>query len=104
MVKIVEDLVTKAPTYPLKIFAGVMALLAHSVLRWKGVQRCEKLHLTKDALAGTTWRMKKKKVVQPWAALRQGFNGKDWGHDFVQLLETCGLPGPDFLVFAWLIE
>jgi hypothetical protein len=100
MVTKMETLVTDAPTVSLRIFAGMMALLADGVLRWKDVQRCEQLHLTKDALVGTTWRMKKKKVVQPWAALRKGFSGKDWADHFIRVLESCGLPGPDFLVVA----
>ena len=46
MVKSMEDLIVQAPTLPLRIFAGVMVLLAHGVLRWKDVQRSEHLNLT----------------------------------------------------------
>jgi hypothetical protein len=95
-----EGLVTSAPTGPLRVYAGVMCALAHGVLRWRDLQRSDQVHLTADALVAVTWRMKKKKVQQPWAALRVGLSGTDWAGEWVACLESHNMPGSDFVVLS----
>ena len=100
MLRSMEELILAAPTPPLRVYAGVMCALAHGVLRWKDLQRSDRLHLTADALVAVTWRMKKKKVQQPWAALRVGLTGSDWAGEWVSCLEDNDMPGEDFVVLA----
>ena len=64
------------------------------------MQRSDRMHLTADALVAVTWRMKKKKVQQPWAALRVGLTGSDWAGEWVSCLEENDMPGEDFVVLA----
>ena len=45
------------------------------------LQHSKDLTSTDDALMGITWRMKKRSVQVPWAALRIGVSGRDWGVD-----------------------
>ena len=52
--------------------AGVQVALGHGALRWSDLQHSKDLTLTDDALMGITWRMKKRSVQVPWAALRTG--------------------------------
>ena len=100
MLRSMEEFIQAAPTPPLQVYAGVMCALAHGVLRWKDLQRSDRLHLTADALVAVTWRMKKKKVQQPWAALRIGLSGIDWAGEWVSCLEDNNMPGEDFVVLA----
>jgi hypothetical protein len=100
MLRVMEGFVTSAPTAPLRVYAGVMCVLAHGVLRWRDLQRSEQLHLTSDALVAVTWRMKKKKVQQPWAALRVGLSGFDWAGEWASCLDTHDMPGSDFVVLS----
>jgi hypothetical protein len=100
MLRAMEDFIRNAPTAPLQVYSGVMCALAHGVLRWKDLQRSDRLHLTADALVAVTWRMKKKKVQQPWAALRIGLTGIDWAGEWVSCLEENDMPGEDFIVLA----
>jgi len=100
MLRAMEDFIRKAPTAPLQVYSGVMCALAHGVLRWKDLQRSDRLHLTADALVAVTWRMKKKKVQQPWAALRVGLTGIDWAGEWISCLEENDMPGEDFIVLA----
>ena len=95
-----EHAVWTAPTAPLRAYAGAMCALGHGVLRWKDLQRSEQVHLTPDAIVAVTWRMKKKKVRQPWAALRIGLSGEDWAAEWIKCLESFGMPGTDFMLLA----
>ena len=68
-------------------------------MEYLGGKICSALiHLTADAIVGVTWRMKRKKVLQPWAALRVGFTGVDWAAAWVDVMAEHDLPGPDFVV------
>jgi len=100
MLHSMEEFIRAAPTAPLQVYAGVMCALAHGVLRWKDLQRSDRLHLTADALVAATWRMKKKKAQQPWAALRIGLSGIDWAGEWISCLEESDMPGEDFVVLS----
>jgi hypothetical protein len=99
MVADMEDLVTAAPSLPLRVYAGACCCLAHGVLRWQDLQRSSSLHLTKDALVAVSM-MKRKRRPTPWAALRKGFLGTDWAGSWVDALSEAGLPGRDFVLTA----
>ena len=73
-----EELGFSAPSSILQCWAGVQVALGHGVLRWSDLQQSKDLILTDDALMGITWRMKKRSVQVPWAALRIGVSGRDW--------------------------
>ena len=81
-------------------YVGAQAALAHAVLRAADLVRSEKLNLTRDAVVGRTWRMKGKKRRIPWAAIRHGFTGRDWGGRWIEVLKKVGLPGVDFVIWA----
>ena len=49
---------------------------------------------------GITWRMKKRSVQVPWAALRIGVSGRDWALKWLEILSHHGLPGNDFVILA----
>ena len=49
---------------------------------------------------GITWRMKKRSVQVPWAALRIGVSGRDWALKWLEILSHHGLPGKDFVILA----
>ena len=74
--------------------------MAHGCLRWADLQASRDLKLTKDAVFGVSWRMKGKKLHVPWAALRVGFTGQDWGAAWMSELAAAGLPGGDFVLKA----
>ena len=79
MVKGMEDLLFTATSSMMRCWAGAQCAMAHGCLRWADLQATKNLKLTKDAVFGTSWRMKGKKTQVPWAALRMGFSGRDWG-------------------------
>ena len=95
-----EKLVFDAPSVLLRCWAGAFTALGHGVLRWSDLQHSEEIALTTDAVFGTTWKMKGKKVQTPWAALRIGFSGRDWGKGWLTALALAGLPGADFTLRA----
>ena len=70
-----EELVFSAPSCVLQCWAGVQVALGHGVLRWSDLRHSKDFTLTDDALMGITWRMKKRSVQVPWAALRIGISG-----------------------------
>ena len=74
--------------------------LGHGVLRWSDLQHSKDLTLTDDAIMGITWRMKKRSVQVPWAALRIGVSGRDWALKWLEILSHHGLPGKDFVILA----
>ena len=84
----------------LQCWAGVQVALGHGVLRCSDLQHCKDLTLTDDALMGITWRMKKRSVQVPWAALRIGVSGRDWAVQWLEMLSHHGLPGKDFVILA----
>ena len=49
---------------------------------------------------GITWRMKKRSVQVPWAALRIGVSGRDWAVKWLEVLSHHGVPGKDFVILA----
>ena len=59
-------------------------------------QHSKDLTLTDDAIMGITWRMKKRSVQVPWAALRIAVSGRDWALKWLEILSHHGLPGKDF--------
>ena len=95
-----EELVFSAPSSILQCWAGVQVALGHGVLRWSDLEHCKDLTLTDDALMGITWRMKKRSVQVPWAALRIGVSGRDWAVKWLEVLSHHGLPGKDFVILA----
>lgn len=95
-----EGLISSAPSLPLRVYAGACCCMAHGVLRWQDLQWPNRLHLTADALVGICWRMKKKRVQTPWAALRIGFSKTDWASSWVEVLSDAGLPGDDYVLRA----
>ena len=42
--------------------------------------------------------MKRKKTMQPWAALRAGLTSADWAGTWLDELAAFDMPGPDFVV------
>ena len=100
MVADMEDFITKAPTAPLRCYAGGFCCLAHGVLRWADLLWSWEIHLTTDAIVGVCWRMKKKRRQTPWAAFRNGFTNSDWAGNWVQQLEEVGLPKDDHVLLA----
>ena len=68
MVVAMENLVTNAPTVPLRVWAGFHAVYAHGCLRASDLIRSQKMRLTADALCGLAV-MKKRHVLSPFAAL-----------------------------------
>ena len=95
-----EELVFSAPSSSLQCWAGVQVALGHGVLRWSDLQHSKDLTLTVDALLGITWRMKKRSVQVPWAALRMGVSGRDWAVKWLEVLSYHGLPDKDFVILA----
>ena len=100
MLKNMEDLVHDAPSSLLKCWAGVFAALGHGVLRWADLQHSQDIKITSDAVFGSTWRMKGKRIITPWAALRKGFAGRDWGGTWITQMAKEELPGVDFVIRA----
>eukprot|EP00959_Pyramimonas_sp_CCMP1952_P025979 545418-Pyramimonas_sp.AAC.1 len=68
--------------------AGFVICLASAVLRWGDLHRSWGLGLTRDALFGTCYRMKRKAAPTPWAALRHDARGRDWGGRWLALAEA----------------
>ena len=95
MVSDMENFILTAPTLPLRVYAGACCCLAHAVLRWADLLWSQSVHLTADALVAVCWKMKKKRVQTPWAALRAGFNNNDWALSWVEQLDSADLPGDD---------
>ena len=81
-----EELVFSAPSSILQCWAGVQVALGHGDLRWSDLQHSKDLTLTDDALMGITWRMKKRSVQVPWAALRIGVSGRHWAVKWLEVL------------------
>ena len=79
MVRDLEIMVFDGPMPVVRVLAGFIVLMAHGCLRCADAQHSRDLHLTSDAIIGTTWRMKRKRRQQLWAALRVGVSGRDWG-------------------------
>jgi len=100
MLKKMEANVFDAGSLVLRVYAGFIALLAHGCLRYSDAQHSKGLCLTADAIVGKSWKMKKRRHHVPWAALRQGVAGTDWGAHWLTQLTKAGLPGPDFLLKA----
>ena len=48
----------------------------------------------------STWRMKKRSVQVPWAALRIGVSGRDWAVKRLEVLSYHGFPGKDLVILA----
>ena len=95
-----EELFFSAPSSILQCWAGVQVALGHGVLRWSDLQHSKDLTLAGGALMGITWRMKKRSVQVPWAALRIGISGRDWAFKWLEVLTYHGLPGKDFVILA----
>ena len=93
-------LIVEAESNMLRCWAGAQCAMAHGCLRWADLQATKKFRLTKDAVFGISWRMKGKKTQVPWAALRVGFTGRDWGSAWLSELAAAGLPGEDFILKA----
>ena len=100
MVRQMEYLLVEAESNMMRCWAGAQCAMAHGCLRWADLQATKNLKLTKDAVFGISWRMKGKKTQVPWAALRVGFTGRDWGSAWVSELASAGLPGEDFILKA----
>ena len=94
-----ERLTQDGLTLPMRCWAGAFCCLTHGVLRWSDFQRSEGLHLTPDAVVGTSWKMKKKLTKVPWAALRTGVTGFDWGGAWWTALAEACLPSEDFVMY-----
>ena len=73
--------------------------LVHSSHRCSNGQRTRKLQLSDDAILGESF-VKGEPVWTKWAASRMGMVIDDWAGTWVEELNACGLPGPDFLVKA----
>ena len=56
----IEELVARAHTLPLRVFAGVVCLCVHGVKRWADVQYVRKLVNTEDGVMLTTYKSKRK--------------------------------------------
>ena len=95
-----EELFFSALSSILQCWAGVQVALGHGVLRWSDLQHSKDLTLMDDALMGITWRMKKRSVQVPWAALRIGISGRDWAFKWLEVLSYHILPGKDFVILA----
>ena len=93
-----EDLVSSAPTAPLRIFAGVACLSTHGIKRWSDIQHFEKWSASRDSTVVVSWKSKRKLASLQWAALRIGFSGRDWLSMFEYEMTACGLPAADFFV------
>ena len=74
--------------------------LSQGIERWSDLQHGKDLTLTDDALMGVSWRMKKRSVEVPWAALRVGVSGRDWAVLWLKELSNHGLPWEDFIILA----
>ena len=86
MVRQMEILLFEAESNMLRCWAGAQCAMAHGCLRWAD------LHATKEAVFGVSWRMKGKKTQVPWAALREGFTGRDWGSTWLSELAAAASP------------
>ena len=95
-----ENLPFEVESNMMRCWAGAQCAMAHGCLRWADLQATKNLKLTKDAVFGVSWRMKGKKTHVPWAALRVGFTGRDWGSAWLSELAAAGLPGEDFILKA----
>ena len=95
-----EQMTEDAPSILFRCWAGTHAVMGHGVLRWSDLQHSRDVHLTEDALVGTTWKMKQKKVQVQWAALRLGLSGRDWGAAWVAAMQQAGLPREDYVILA----
>ena len=82
----------------LKIFAGLMIVLALGCMRFSDAIYVRGLVLKDDAILGICWHMKRKRKSVPFAVPRYGVDGADWGGEWFKLLEAANLPGPDFLL------
>ena len=100
MVRDMENLLFEAESNMMRCWAGAQCAMAHGCLRWADLQATKDLKLTKDAVFGVSWRMKGKKTHVPWAALRIGFTGRDWGSAWLSELAAANLPGEDFILKA----
>ena len=100
MVRDLEIMVFNEPMPVVRVLAGFIVLMAHGCLRCADAQHSRDLHLTSDAIIGTTWRMKRKRRQQLWAALRVGVSGRDWGGQWLHELSAQGLPGSDYVIQA----
>ncbi|CAK0879847.1 unnamed protein product, partial [Prorocentrum cordatum] len=81
----------------------VSICLASAVLRWGDIRRSWNLGLTRDALCGTSYRMKWKTAPTPWAALRHDACGRDWGgawHELTRALTPESGPGQRGMALA----
>ena len=96
-----EELVVSALSSILQCWACVQVALGHGVLRWSDLQHSKDLTLTDDASMGITWKMKKRSVQVPWAALRIGVSGRDWAFKWLEVLSHHGSPGKDFVILVF---
>ena len=98
MVTRMEELITTGQTIQIRCLAGFFTCLTFGSSRASDTQMTKNLHLTADALVGTSF-MKNKKSWQKWFASRIGLRG-DWAGPWMEQLALAGLPGPDFVLLA----
>ena len=94
-----EALAIEADTLHLRCYAGFFALIGNSSLRASDALRTRGLRLSEDSLSGVS-RMKGKTCWTRWTIPRGGLSGRDWPAKWIQELNSCSLPGRDFLLFA----
>ena len=100
MIKAMEQLVFDAPTAVLRCFAGAMCAMGHGCLPASDLVHSHDVQLSADAIVAICWKMKGKRSNVPWAALRVGFSGRDWGAHWMGELAQQGLPGEDYILLA----
>merc|ERR1712023_575416 len=78
-------------------YAGACCSMAHGELRWSDFQRSKTKAVSKDAVY-SKGPMKNHKTDQPWAAIKTGFNGKDWGTAWLEVWKRNNMPDGDFVL------
>jgi hypothetical protein len=92
-----EKLVEEGPTAQLRCAAGLFALLAHTSHRGLDGIRSRGMTVTETAFAGESL-VKTSDVWTPWVIPLVGFSGIPWPQQWLQVLCTAGLPGPDYVL------
>ena len=93
-----------APSEVLRAWAGAHTCLGHGVLRWSDLQHSRDITFSKDAVLGVTWRMQRRQVQVPWAALRVGWSGQVVGNEWLHVLGWNNMPGEDFVMLAQMAD
>ena len=85
------ELLVLDPYYPdvYRIVAGMCCCLCHGALRFKDFQTAGSFKEAPDALLGSSFM--KRQGVRSWVALKVGFSKKNWGSEFMTLLQKHGI-------------